>query len=126
MKRRLADTDDGSLRDAARRLEASVIETGNDVGGNPCRVAFGDFGQHPWHRKRLVIIAFDGNRPIRRIDGDNLSSRGRGSAAGPADLHRHGGGGVRVDDQNAHEAGSTPFPCRRPTRDAVVAPGAQE
>ena len=113
-------------RDAPRRLEAGVIETGNDVSGNPCRVAFGDFGQQPGHRKHLVIVTLDGNRPIRRIDGDNLGSRGRGSAAGPADLCRHGGGGVRVDDQNAHEAGFTPFPCRRLIRDVFAGPEAQE
>ena len=37
MKRRLADTDDGRRREAARRLEAGVVETGNDVRGNPER-----------------------------------------------------------------------------------------
>ena len=34
MKRRLADADHRRLRKAARRLEAGIVETGNDVRRN--------------------------------------------------------------------------------------------
>lgn len=49
MECRLANTDDGRQRDAARCLEAGVIETGNDVRGNLERIALGDFGQKSRH-----------------------------------------------------------------------------
>jgi hypothetical protein len=47
MKRRLADTDDRRRRDATRRFEAGVIETGNDVGGNPVASPFAISARSP-------------------------------------------------------------------------------
>src|SRR4051794_19115948 len=73
--------------------------------GNAERLTPGDLGQQSRHRERLIVVALDGSRAIRRIDGDNLRFRCRRGARGAADLVGHGGGGIRIDDENAHVIG---------------------
>ena len=100
MERRLADPNDRRLGRGARGLEAGVVETGDDESVGVLRL--GDLRQEAGNGKGLVEIAFDAWRAELRIDRADLDSGRRGGFRSIADLRRHRGGGVGVDDVDPH------------------------
>jgi hypothetical protein len=58
-----------------------------------------------------LIIVFDRDRSIHRIDGNDCRSRGRRGAGGSAYLLGHGDGGIRIDDKNRIRLVPRPFPA---------------
>ena len=100
MKRGLADPDDRSFRRASRRVEAGVVETGDDEGVGVAGLA--DLLDQPWNRECLVEIAFDAGRAEIGVDGADLDPGRSGSLGRGADLEGHRAGGVGIDDVDAH------------------------
>lgn len=70
MKRGLADPEDRSFGRASRRVEAGVVETGDDEGVGVAGLA--DLLDQPWNRERLVEIAFDAGRAEIGVDSGDL------------------------------------------------------
>ncbi len=100
VKRRLADADDRRGGRAARGVEPGVVEAGDDEGvgvGRP-----GDLGEEAGHGEGLVEIALDARRPEFGIDGADLDAGRGGGLSRGADLPRHRGGRVGVDDADQH------------------------
>ncbi len=62
----------GPLRDATRRLERGVVETGDDEGVEAFGLAFDDFLDHARRGEGFVEIALDRGRAAGGIDRADL------------------------------------------------------
>src|ERR1700727_3386604 len=96
MESGLADANHRRSRGASRCIKSSVVEAGDDERLRACVLA--NLRDQPRNRENLVEIALDAGRPEVGIDGADLDTWGGGGLGRGADLHRHRGGGVRMDD----------------------------
>ena len=102
MKGCLADTDDGRRSDLACGIEPGIVEARNDVRIGSRRIRFAHFHEQARQRHRLVEVAFDRDRPRRRRDGFDGRAGCCSFFRRALDRRRHRGGGVRIDDPDAH------------------------
>ncbi len=114
----LADPDHGAGGARAGCVEAGVAETGDDVGVDAVALGAADHVEHAGDGVGLVDVALDRDRALAGVLGQDARARRGGGASGSADLGRHGGGGVRVDDEEAHQTSPAPAsePCRERRR----------
>ena len=83
-------------------VEPGVVEAGDDGGVGAFALAPGDLDQQARHRQRLVVVALDRDRPHREVTA-TISRRRRGHRARRrGDRLGHRGGGVGIDDEDAH------------------------
>ena len=93
---RLTNADDGHIGDTACRLEARIVETGDDEGVGAAALA--DLFEKAGQRKRLIEIALDAGRAIGRVGGQDLDA---GRSDGARVVRRHDALAVtKVDDDD--------------------------
>ena len=102
-ERRLADADHGNARHRARGVQPGVVEAGDDGGVGAFALAPGDLDQQSRHRQCFVVVALDRDRAHRRGDGNDFARRRGHRARSRGDRRGHAGGGVGVDDEDAHQ-----------------------
>ncbi len=102
MKGSFGDADHRGAGVLACRQQAGVAETGDDVRVDLLFAPLAHFFQHAQRRDRLIEMAFDGHRAIRRTAGDDLCAWARHGLRGQTDLVGHGFAGIGVDHLNTH------------------------
>jgi hypothetical protein len=69
VKGRLPDPDHRRVGDRARRIEARIVEAGDDMRVRALAVGLANTSEHAGHGERLVVKALDRDRPHVRLAG---------------------------------------------------------
>ena len=100
---RLADANHRNIQQLAAGFQARIVETGDDQSIDTIRGTLAGLLQQAGQAIGLIVVAFDTDGPVRRIDGNDLRARRGNGARGLTDLVRHGSGCVRIDNEDFHD-----------------------